>query len=117
MTTKHRAKLARRNAGLSVGQAAKLLDLTTAEVIKIDETDEAFADADHARLADVYAVNLPWLRGEVEQYDYERMNKVPGFADLESTSDKAILAEFAASIPCSDKSADDRLDAVRKKKP
>jgi predicted transcriptional regulator len=112
---KNRAKLARRNAGLSIGQAARLLRLTTDDVVSIEETNAAFSMADHAKLADVYGVNIPWLKGEVPQHDYDTMNSVDGF-DKVTPNDQAVLAEFAASMPRQGKTAAERLANILKKK-
>lgn len=62
--TENRAKRAREHAGLTIGQAARLLNMPSGDLLAIEERDSDFADADHERLADVYGVNVPWLKGK-----------------------------------------------------
>lgn len=95
--TKNRAMRARKHAGLSLGQAAKLLNMPSTDLIAIEERDSDFSDADHERLADVYGVNVPWLKGEVELRDYASVDKIRGAAAL-TKHDRDVMAEFAASM-------------------
>jgi hypothetical protein len=98
MTT-NRAKLAREHAGLSLGQAVKLLGI--AELLIIEESDSAFADLaepDRTRMAELYGVNLEWLTGEGERYDFKAMAGVRGWDEI-SDHDRYVVAEFAASMP------------------
>ena len=96
--TKNRAKRARERAGLSVGQAALLIDLPPFGVVSIEECDSDFAKADHAKLAEVYGVNVEWLRGDRDRCDYASIKDVPGY-DALTFRDRDIIAEFAASLP------------------
>ena len=59
----HRIPRARDAAGLSLGQAAKLLGVTREVVLgwEMGTPD----DLTFARLARLYRVNIPWLRGDV----------------------------------------------------
>lgn len=59
----HRLTRARDRAGLSLGQAAKLLDLTRGELEDMEAEPTLLAD-DAARFAEVYGVNVEWLMGE-----------------------------------------------------
>ncbi len=94
----NRSRLARERAGLSVGQAAKLLALTRDDLIRIEELDSAFWDADHARLCDVYGVNGEWLSGRRDQRDYAALKGIPGAEDL-PFHDRDIIAEVMAARP------------------
>lgn len=100
MTTKHRAKLARENAGLSVGQACKMLGLTREELTAIEESDQAFADVpdDVGVMALVYGVNREWLAGEIPRHDYAAVDKIDG-ADRLTFHDRDVLAETLAAMP------------------
>lgn len=98
MTT-NRAKLARERAGLSLGQAVKLLG--AANLLLIEESDSAFADTtevERTKMCIVYGVNLEWLTGERERYDYAAMAGVKGWDEI-SEDDRNTVAEFAASMP------------------
>jgi len=70
MKEKNRSSRARELCGLSVGQAARLLDTTApADLRAVEELDEVppeWVD----RLCELYRVLPEWLRGEVEQRDY-----------------------------------------------
>lgn len=95
---KNRAGIARKNAGLSIGQAAKLLGVSSDDLAKIEVFDSAFADADQQKLADLYRVRIEWLTGEVPRRDYAAVDKLDN-ADKITAHDRDIVAEFAASLP------------------
>ena len=95
---KSRSRRAREGAGLSVGQAAKLVGITRDALIRIEELDSAFWAAAREKLADVYGVNLVWLSGLSDLHDYEALKRVPGAEDL-PFHDRDILAEVLASRP------------------
>lgn len=100
MTT-NRSKLARERAGLSVGQACKMLDVNREYLISVEETDPVFETADEAllsKMADFYGVNREWLAGTSPLRDYERFDAIPG-ADKVSFHDRDVVAEFMASMP------------------
>lgn len=99
---KNRCALARRRAGLSVGQAAKLLGV---ERVVIDQFEAADVDDIHedgitfaGRMAELYRVRLEWMLGDVERYDYAAADAMRG-ADKLPPVDRDIVAEFAASMP------------------
>lgn len=97
----NRSKLARERAGLSVGQAARLVDIEREFLLLVEERDSHFADLDHEeveKMADVYGVNVPWLRGEVPRRDYEAMKDARGWDDI-TDHDRDVIAEFAAAMP------------------
>ncbi len=98
METKNRSKRAREQAGLTPSQAARLLSLDTDDVIRIEESDAQYFDADRPRLAAVYGVDVAWLDGDREARDYATIDAMRG-ADTLSFHDRDILAEFAASMP------------------
>jgi transcriptional regulator with XRE-family HTH domain len=98
VTTKNRSRLARERAGLTIGQAAKLIGIERGDLIRIEDLDSAFWDASREKLADVYGVNVPWLNGLSEQRDYEALKHVPGAADL-PVHDRGTIAEIMAACP------------------
>lgn len=105
MTTLNRSRRARESAGLSIGQAARLLGVATDQLCRVEEHDAAYADADPARLADLYGVNVKWLSGHAELRDYEPLKSMSG-ADRLTFHDRDVLAELYASLP--QKIAEDR---------
>lgn len=98
MTVLNRSRRARESAGLSVGQAARLLGVTTDQLRRVEEHDSAYADAYPPRLADLYGVNVDWLSGRSELCDYEPLRNLQGVEDL-SFRDRDMLAELYASLP------------------
>lgn len=98
LPTKNRSRIARERAGLTLLQASTILGITAETLIWIEEADSAFADADHAAMADVYGVNVEWLRGDVPQFDFPAVDKING-ADKLYYSDRQTIAEFLASTP------------------
>lgn len=96
--TLNRCQRARESAGLSVGQAARRLGVPVDQVKSVEESDAAFAVADHARLADLYGVNLDWLAGRSDQCDYVALKRIDG-ADELYFADREQLAELLASLP------------------
>jgi transcriptional regulator with XRE-family HTH domain len=93
----NRSQLARERAGLSIGQAARLLNMSTSDLGAIEE--RATIMPDHAnRLAEVYQVRVEWLAGEVELRDYSVVDGMRG-ADGISPHDRDVVAEFTASMP------------------
>ena len=115
LTPKNRARLAREHAGLSLGQAAKLLGIDRLEVERIELTDDAFAAAGVIRdhMAEIYAVNPEWLAGDRDRYDYAAVDGMRGAENL-TPHDRDILAEFAAAMPRDNRSIAERIDGVRK---
>jgi transcriptional regulator with XRE-family HTH domain len=95
---KNRARRARERAGLSIGQAAKLLGVHRDALVCVEEQDDAFLDADRRSMADIYGVSEAWLCGDVELRDYEALNRIPGGREL-PFHDRDILAEVLASRP------------------
>ena len=98
----HRYKRARENAGLSLGQAAKLLrvDTGTLEAIEANGANPA-AIGLIANMADTYGVNVEWLTDEAPLHDYKTVDTMRGMDDV-SFHDRDVIAEFAASLPRKD---------------
>lgn len=96
---RNRIAKARTNAGLSIGQAAKLVGV---ERSVIEEAEKAnvndLASGLTTRMAEVYLVDPDWMLGVKPQYDREAMKEAKGFENL-STHDRDIIQEFAASLP------------------
>lgn len=92
-----RARLARKNAGLSVAQAAKLLGVLTSDVERIEADDRQHVERTE-QLAELYGVSVDWLTGRAPQYDYATIDSMRG-AERLNAHDRDVLAEFAASLP------------------
>ncbi len=91
----NRCRLARERAGLSVGQAAKLLGMERDELLQIE--DPATSNFPAEQLADVYGVNVEWLEGRIPQYDYLTVDRIRG-SEILTGHDRDTIAEFAASM-------------------
>lgn len=110
-----RAKLAREQSGLSLRQAAKMLDVDSHDLLKAEEYDAEFdgLEVDVVRLmCDVYGVNEPWLRGDVDRYDRKRVDEMAG-ADKLTFHDRDVIAEFVASMPRGGGSFKERVERIR----
>jgi transcriptional regulator with XRE-family HTH domain len=94
----NRSRRAREGAGLTLEQAARFLGMPADQLRSIEENDAAYADADVPRLADIYGVNIEWLSGRCELYDYAALKGVRGAEDL-PFHDRDMLAELYASLP------------------
>ena len=105
MTTLNRSRRARESAGLSIGQAARLLGITTDQVRQVEEHDATYADVGPERIAELYGVSVDWLSGRTELRDYEPLKSMSG-ADKLTFHDRDMLAELYASLP--QKIAEDR---------
>ncbi len=93
----HRAARARERAGLSIGQAAKLLNMSPSDLQAIEE--RATILPEHAnRLAELYQVRVEWLTGDVDLRDYTAVDGMKGAEGI-SSHDRDAVAEFAASMP------------------
>jgi len=98
MTMLNRSQRARKSSGLSLGQAAQLIGVTIDQLHRVEENDAAYADADVARLAEVYGVNVEWLSGRKELRDYEPLKSLRNVDQL-TCCERAMLAELYASLP------------------
>lgn len=92
-----RYKRARERAGLSEEQAGKLLGQDGDFIRGVEDGTEVVTPNGNAWLAALYGVSIPWLLGEVPQYDYDAMKDVPGWDDL-TDHDRDVVAEFAATL-------------------
>lgn len=94
---KNRCRRARKNVGLSLCQAARLLGVTVADL-----TAAEFAGPWHNcsadRLADFYGVTVEWLTGEVPLRDYAAVDRIPGGREL-PFCDRDAVAELLAALP------------------
>ena len=97
MTLVNRSRRAREKAGLSLGQAARLLGMPRDQLRGIEESDEAFAAANLARLCDIYGVNVEWLSGRSALCDHAALKKVSGAEDL-PFRDRDTIAELLAAV-------------------
>ncbi len=97
----NRSRRARELAGLSLGQAARLLGIARDALIAIEISGLIFQQIDlgelpHTRLADLYGVSVAWLRGEVPLCDYAALDRIPGGRDL-PFADRDAIAELLAA--------------------
>lgn len=72
--------------------------MTVDQLRCVEENDAAYADADIARLAEVYGVNIEWLSGRCELRNYESLKSLRG-ADELPFRDRDMIAELYASLP------------------
>ena len=100
-------------AGLSVGQAAKFLDIDRDALIRIERADEIDADT-LPKLLSLYSVRKEWLVGEVAQHDYSAVDRTKGAEKL-TPHDRDAVAEFAAFMPRNKKSLVLRLEEIKKR--
>lgn len=98
MPPTNRARRAREMAGLSIEQAVMHLGVERVRLLRIEESDEAFAGAKIADMAKAYQVSVDWLTGEADRCDYATVVKMKGAENL-SFHDRDVIAEFAASMP------------------
>lgn len=98
----NRCQCAREQAGLSVGQAAKLLGVerTVIEQFEAADVDDIWEEGVTfaGRMAELYCVRLEWMLGGVARYDYDFVDGMRGAENLRPR-DRETLAEFAASLP------------------
>lgn len=92
-----RVRIARERAGLSVGQAARLLGVTQTYYERIEDPSRDIVEFAPV-LADLFGVNVEWLCGHVPLRDYKTIKEMNG-ADSLSFQDLDELALFAASMP------------------
>lgn len=59
-----RIREARRMAGLSQGQVAKMIDLARPSVTEIESGNRSVSAEELAKLADIFDVSITWLLGE-----------------------------------------------------
>lgn len=113
--SENRTKRARERAGLSIGQAAKILGWDLTQLGLLENPEVELTDAEANKLADVYGVNVPWLRGETPLRDEKRMMDVNGWDEL-SRHDQNVISEFAASLPTKPPKTLEQIRAEKDKK-
>lgn len=89
----NRSRRARESAGLSLGQAARLLGLSREQIALAEESDSAYADLGPDRLAEIYGVNVEWLSGRCELRDWGALKQLDGGGRL-LFRDRDMLAEL-----------------------
>ena len=95
---KNRCKEAREQAGLSIGQAARMFNISVECLDLFEQPDVITPDHNRIAMADRYGCSEEWLRGEGPDMDYATIKAMKGSEDL-SFHDRDILAKFAASLP------------------
>lgn len=102
--SRNRARRAREQAGLSLGQAAKLLAMSRNELEIIEASDDLGRhaqtcdfEADVGRMADLYAVSQEWILGYVPLRDYARVDATRA-SDQLSPSDRDGLARSCPAV-------------------
>lgn len=96
--SEHRFRLARKQAGLTLGQAALMLGTTTVHISAIENDQHNPSPGELKNMADVYGVNVEWMMGTSEQHDYAKIDSIHGAEKL-SPHDRDVIAQFAASMP------------------
>lgn len=89
---------ARELAGLSVGQAARILGVKPAELRAVELGQVTSSALTSERLADVYGCSVAWLTGAVPRHDFSAINSILGGRELYSR-DREAIAELLASLP------------------
>lgn len=88
----------RESAGLSIGQAARILGSTVVALRLVERTRAPYHTLTNARLADVYGCSVEWLTGQVPYLDVAAIDRIPGGRDL-PYRDREALAELLGSLP------------------
>lgn len=88
---------AREQAGLSIGQAARILGSTVGAVKLVERTQAPYLALTNDRLADVYGCSVEWLTGQVPYLDVAAIDRIPGGRDL-PYRDREALAELLGSL-------------------
>lgn len=95
---KNRCKEAREQAGLSVGQASRMLGCDIDYLNLFEQRDLSTPDGLRDRMVEVYGCSEEWLKGEGPDRDYATLKTVKGSEDL-SDHDRDVVAKFIASLP------------------
>lgn len=72
----HRYQLARERAGLSIGNAARILNLPAVSLRALEHAASTAPDDLIRAMADHYGVNVAWLTGAIPRYDYEAAHRL-----------------------------------------
>jgi len=89
---------ARSLAGLSPGQAARLLDVPVADLQALEHAQQPRGGLTVQRLAEIYGCSVEWLTSQVPRLDYGALNRIPGSEDL-AFCDRDAIAEILAARP------------------
>jgi transcriptional regulator with XRE-family HTH domain len=89
---------AREQAGLSTGQAARLLGVAVIELTLVENAQQSVHSITSERMADLYGCAVEWLTGQVPYLDYAAVDRIPGARDL-PFRDRDWLAELLAARP------------------
>jgi transcriptional regulator with XRE-family HTH domain len=89
---------ARELAGLSVGQAARVLGVSTAELAAVEQAQVPIFVLTNERLSEIYGCSVAWLTGVAPRVDYAALDRIPGGRDLDF-HDRDMLAELLATLP------------------
>lgn len=101
---KHRLTRARVLAGLSVGQAAKLLTMARVDLETLEAGENDPDEFTARRMADVYGVGVPWMLGQIPQFaTQEEVKKSLVCARTSkgrqiTDKDREAIAEFTAML-------------------
>ena len=89
---------ARELAGLSVGQAARVLGVPLAELRAVESGQASSPALTNERLADVYGCSIAWLAGSVPQHDFAAINRILDGREM-YFRDREAIAELLAALP------------------
>jgi transcriptional regulator with XRE-family HTH domain len=93
--TENRVRRARQRAGLTVGQAARLLGITRDELKVIESPYRQHVER-AMELAQLYGVHVDWLTGKTPIRDYAAIDRIAG-ADRLGARERDDLAELMAA--------------------
>lgn len=88
---------ARELAGLSLGQAARILGSTRDDLAIVERDQRPIGALTNDRLADVYGCSIEWITGQVPHVDLAAIDHIPGGRDL-PYRDREALAELLGSL-------------------
>lgn len=89
---------ARELAGLSVGQAARILGVPAGDLAAVERAQAPSTVLTSERLADTYGCSTAWLTGVVPRLDYAAIDRIPGGRDM-YFRDREAVAELLAMRP------------------
>jgi len=95
---KNRCKEAREQAGLSIGQASRMLGCGIDYLDLFEQRDLITPDRLRIMMAEKYGCSEEWLKGEGPDMDYATIKAIKGSEDL-CDHDRDILAKLVASLP------------------
>ena len=93
-----RLRLARERAGLSQGQAARLLSMHRPTITEIEAGNRRLLAEELSRFADLYDVGVNWLLGRAEEEELVVQLAARGMSKL-SDEDREKLMALLVSLP------------------